>query len=201
MLGGLKDLFGDGSSPQYTGEEPSVDFQREIYQGQDKMTFDPESMTGGVAESIQMPEAKTFSQRAIQERAQRQYKDALEDMRNRNRMQAIEEQQRQRIQNMDYVAKVKRLVKHVQDRRYVALQNEAAARNRVVGGILGLAGTIGGAALGGIPGAMIGGQIGSGLAGNQQMTRGPQYQQGGFQAQNTNYFSSPSSSFEGPRRG
>lgn len=203
-MGLFDTLFGsEDSAPDYTGRAPDAKQQREWYDSQDKQTFSADKTLAGTPQSVQMPEAENFAQSAIQDRARRKYGDYLQDVRNKAQLEEVEQRQRQRIENMDYVSKVQRLVKHVQARRAQAEANKAAARNRVVGGILGLGGAVAGAVIpgGGVMGAYAGSQIGSGLAGNQQMQAGPQYQQGGFSGQSTNYFSNNGSSLADYQRG
>jgi len=92
----------------------------------------------------------------------------------KNKMLENDEFKRQRMNNYDYVSKVQRLVKHVQDRRRLAEENKVAARNRVLGGILSTGGMVVGGMMGGPMGAAAGSNAGR-LAGNQQMQQGSSY--------------------------
>lgn len=170
-------IFGSGEAPDYTASAPSEDQQRSVYANQDAQNYDPAKVEAGIAQDVQMAPPETFSQRAIQDRARKQYGDYLGDMKSRHERESVDELQRQRMNNMDFVNKVQRLVKHVQDRRAISIQNQTAARNRVVGGIIGAAGAVVGGIYGGPTGAYMGSQAGN-LAGPQQMQQGGQYKGG-----------------------
>ena len=177
-------LFGTGEAPEYGGRV-DVEPIKEAIAAQDEASKEVERPLGG-PKDIQMPEAQTFTQKIIQDRARQRFGDFRADQEAMARLRQREELQAMRMQNMDYVSRAQRLVKHVQQRRRVAYANQAAARNRVVGSIIGTAGATGGAFLRGPMGAYAGSQLGA-AAGNQRMMMGPQLGQTspGFEPQMT----------------
>jgi hypothetical protein len=124
-------------------------------------------------------QSPSFSRDALNARASKSFGQNLNNLRMMSDFNVENQNQAQRMQNYDFSKKVQRIVKHVQEVRRVKAENEIAARNRVVGNVVSFVGAIGGAAIGGAPGAVAGAQLGRMVPGQGMKQASPYGRQGG----------------------
>lgn len=179
-MGLLDPIFGSGEAPDYTGQEIGAAQQKDFYTGQDNTAITKNKVIGDVAQDLQLgKDPQNFSEQAIQNRARQKYGSFLTGLNNKTEFNVMEQSQQERAQYYDFARKIDLLNQHVREQREAAEQNQIAARNRVVGNILGVGGAVGGAFAAGPMGAYLGSKAGA-LAGNQTMRTAAAYRPQGY---------------------
>lgn len=199
------DLFGIGDSPSYreTPIDPGLkQSTKDIYkraEGFDKSKYVQEKMAGAeqagalMARPSRPQESSNLD--AIREKSRQMYSQSLGKIQRQSELGAIDEAQSRISRSNLYTQRIESMVNLMKERRLREESDRVAARNQVIGSIIGTVGTFAGYALAGPIGGVAGGVAGGAIAPKGNFSsdwKNPDQYSFGVNAPHANDFNGPS---------